>query len=75
MRPLPIALAGVAGLGLAHAAWAQAAKSQDTVLLSAFTVKESADRGYIASESITGTRVATPIKDLPFSVSVTRASS
>ncbi|MEY2877900.1 MAG: hypothetical protein RLZZ15_280, partial [Verrucomicrobiota bacterium] len=36
----------------------------------AFTVKEAADRGYIASESVTGTRVATQIKDLPFSVSV-----
>src|SRR4051812_3177426 len=44
--------------------------TEDPVLLSEFTVKESGDRGYVASEAITGTRVATLIKDLPFSVSV-----
>ena len=59
-----------ASLALGPAVFSQAAKVGETVLLSEFTVKESADRGYIASESITGTRVATPIKDLPFSVSV-----
>ncbi len=49
----------------------QAAEKPDqTVLLSEFTVKENSDIGYIASESVTGTRVATQIKDLPFSVSV-----
>ncbi len=42
----------------------------DTVLLSEFTVSEKSLSGYIASESVTGTRVATPILDLPFSVSV-----
>ena len=47
-----------------------AEKADQTVLLSEFTVKESSDIGYIASESVTGTRVATQIKDLPFSVSV-----
>jgi outer membrane receptor protein involved in Fe transport len=33
-------------------------------------VKDSSGVGYIASEAVTGTRVATQIKDLPFSVSV-----
>ena len=47
-----------------------AEKPAQTVLLSEFTVKENSDIGYIASESVTGTRVATQIKDLPFSVSV-----
>ena len=59
-----------ASLALRPAAFSQAAKTGETVLLSEFTVKENSDRGYIASEAITGTRVATPIKDLPFSVSV-----
>lgn len=45
-------------------------KADETVLLSEFLVKETSDQGYIASESVTGTRVATLIKDLPFSVSV-----
>ena len=44
--------------------------SGQTVLLSEFTVKENTAAGYIASEAVTGTRVATQIKDLPFSVSV-----
>jgi outer membrane receptor protein involved in Fe transport len=45
-------------------------KTDDLVELSAFTVKENADNGYVASESVTGTRVRTLIKDLPFAVSV-----
>ena len=40
------------------------------VTLSAFQVSEPADRGYTASESMTGARFATPIKDLPFEVNV-----
>lgn len=47
-----------------------AGKPEEAVVLSEFVVKESSDIGYIASESVTGTRVATLIKDLPFSVSV-----
>jgi iron complex outermembrane recepter protein len=41
-----------------------------TIQLSEFTVAERALDGYIASESVTGTRVATQIKDLPFAISV-----
>jgi len=44
--------------------------SDQTVQLSAFEVTEPADRGYTASESMTGARFATPIKDLPFEVNV-----
>ena len=44
--------------------------SDDLIELSAFTVSEKSLDGYVASESITGTRVATQIKDLPFAVSV-----
>lgn len=55
---------------LAQTASPAAPKSEEAILLSEFTVKETSDHGYVASESITGTRVATQIKDLPFSVSV-----
>ncbi|MFZ5496996.1 MAG: TonB-dependent siderophore receptor [Verrucomicrobiota bacterium] len=40
-----------------------------TVVLPAFTVSASKDRGYQAGNSVSATRVDTPIKDLPFSVS------
>src|SRR5262245_59064397 len=43
---------------------------EDTIRLSEFTVTEAADNSYVASESITGTRVRTPIKDLTFNVNV-----
>ncbi len=69
-----IASAAVGGVGL----WAQTipapragtVPNDETVQLSEFTVSERALDGYRASESVTGTRVATLIKDLPFSVSV-----
>ncbi|MEN9635050.1 MAG: hypothetical protein RL077_3454 [Verrucomicrobiota bacterium] len=44
--------------------------NEDTVKLSEFTVTESSDNSYVASESVTGTRVRTPIKDLTFTVNV-----
>jgi outer membrane receptor protein involved in Fe transport len=40
------------------------------VQLSPFTVNVGNTGGYIASESVTGSRVATAIKDLPFTVNV-----
>src|SRR4051794_8036127 len=42
----------------------------EAVTLSEFNVSSGATHGYIASESMTGTRVATKIADLPFSVNV-----
>lgn len=67
---LLLALLGLsAGTGL-FAASAPASPSQETVLLSEFTVSENTDDSYVASESITGTRVRTPIKDLTFTVNV-----
>ena len=41
---------------------------EEVVELSPFEVKSSDDRGYIAAETMTGTRVATQIKDLPYTV-------
>ena len=42
----------------------------EAVELSPFEVSTQSNRGYVASESMTGSRVATQIKDLPFSVNV-----
>jgi len=48
----------------------QAVKPDEPVRLSEFTVTENTDNSYVAAESITGTRVRTPIKDLTFTVNV-----
>jgi iron complex outermembrane recepter protein len=50
---------------------AGAATSSDdtTITLSAFEVSTSSDRGYRAGNSVSATRVDTPIKDLPFAIS------
>ena len=74
----PLSALFAASLALSPAVFGQAAKTaaaasekpDDTILLSEFTVKESSDTSYLASESVTGTRVATQIKDLPYAVSV-----
>ncbi|MES1195018.1 MAG: Plug domain-containing protein, partial [Opitutus sp.] len=70
-----ILTAGTALLVLALAAPAQTnqtapARADETVELSPFVVSTEHRDSYIASESVTGTRVKTQIKDLPFSVSV-----
>ncbi len=62
-------VAGAASLGWTQSA-PRAAAADATIQLSEFTVSEKSLDGYIASESVTGTRVATPIKDLPFAISV-----
>ena len=57
-------LAGAIGQTLhaqSPAPTASAAKSDDTIMLSEFTVKPEANRGYVASETLTGSRVATKI--------------
>jgi iron complex outermembrane receptor protein len=41
----------------------------DVVRLSEFQVTSSADRGYRAGNSVSATRIDTPIKDLPFAIS------
>lgn len=43
---------------------------EEVVTLSEFNVTASEDRGYIASETLTGSRVRTPIIDLPYTVNV-----
>lgn len=46
------------------------ASSEETVQLTEFTVSATSLSGYVASESVTGSRVATKIQDLPFQVNV-----
>ncbi|MEO6003379.1 MAG: TonB-dependent receptor [Opitutus sp.] len=62
-------LLGSAG-GYAQTASSQSPAPDEVVELSPFAVTAAVTRGYIASESITGSRVATAIKDLPFTVNV-----
>ncbi|MEO6003473.1 MAG: TonB-dependent receptor [Opitutus sp.] len=49
---------------------ASALDDKDIVALSPFEVRSVTNRGYVASETMTGTRVATQIKDLPYTVNV-----
>src|SRR5687768_6019642 len=44
--------------------------SEDVIKLSEFSVSAEPDRGYVASETRTGSRVRTPIIDLPYTVNV-----
>ncbi len=67
----PCRFAVFVSLSLGSLALAQTARRpEETVTLSEFTVTETSDNSYVASESITGTRVRTPIKDLTFTVNV-----
>jgi len=45
-------------------------KTDAAVQLSPFEVRATENRGYVAAETLTGTRVATQIKDLPYTVNV-----
>src|SRR5262245_12220626 len=43
---------------------------EEVVTLTEFSVRAEPDRGYVASETLTGSRVRTPIIDLPYTVNV-----
>lgn len=63
--------ASVALLAATTLAFAQtAATGDDVVKLSEFNVKAETNRGYEASETLTGSRVKTQIADLPYTVNV-----
>lgn len=64
---LLLAAAGVLG---ARAQTAPAPAAEPVVTLTEFSVQASPERGYVASETVTGTRVATKIIDLPYTVNV-----
>ncbi|HUR60574.1 MAG TPA: TonB-dependent receptor plug domain-containing protein, partial [Opitutaceae bacterium] len=60
-----------AGLSAQSATTPPAPRKEDDVLtLTEFSVKAEPERGYIASETMTGSRVATKIIDLPYTVNV-----
>jgi outer membrane receptor protein involved in Fe transport len=71
-RQLLLAAATLLGVPLlpaqVPAATAGARPGDDTVTLPEFSVRASPTSEYLAAESITGTRVATKIRDLPFTV-------
>lgn len=78
-QPVPTSLARAALLLLAagtalHAQTAPTASSEkkpeDVISLSEFSVTAESNRGYIASETMTGSRVKTQIADLPYTVNV-----
>ena len=46
-----------------------APNSPDVVKMSTFTVNDTSDKGYLAANSVSATRVASKISDLPFAVS------
>jgi len=48
----------------------QDATDDETLVLSPFTIQAEKNNDYIASESVTGTRIASKVRDLPFQVNV-----
>ena len=64
-----LAIGGLAVAQIAPVAPSSTAESE-TVKLSEFTVKAESNRGYAASETLTGSRVKTQIADLPYTVNV-----
>ncbi len=68
----------VAAASVSPLLWAQTAPApkpeaqppEEAVRLSEFSVTASDDRGYVPSETMTGSRVATKIIDLPYTVNV-----
>src|SRR3569833_263557 len=75
-RPLRAAIGGIALLASGLTAQAQtatdkstAATSDETVNLDSFVVSTTQDRGYRPGNSVSATRIDTPIADLPFSIS------
>lgn len=72
---LACALGLLLALGTAHSQTSTGATSQDSdnegiTMLSPFEVTTDADRGYYASNSITGSRISVAIQDIPLSIEV-----
>jgi len=69
-----LAFAGWPHAGFTQSAPATAAPApemaEDTIILSPFQVTTSKDKGYRATNSISGTRLDTPIKELPMPIEV-----
>ncbi len=63
-------IATVTGLYAQQAADEAAATEEDIVVLSPFEVSAETDRGYVATDSLAGTRIRTELKDIGSAVSV-----
>jgi iron complex outermembrane receptor protein len=63
------ALAGLRVAAQTNNPAASATATEDVVKLSEFQVTTSADKGYRAGNSVSATRIDTPIRDLPFAIS------
>jgi len=59
----------VVALRAQEVAPARPATGEEVLVLSEFQVSTTADKGYRAGNSISATRIDTPIKDLPFAIS------
>ena len=77
IRTLTVLILVACGAGTPTCLAAQAAatprNSEEVVRLTEFNVTASEDRGYAPAETMTGTRVATKIIDLPYTVNVLTA--
>jgi iron complex outermembrane receptor protein len=77
MKPLPSLLFAFLVAGPAATSFAQTstppppatAAPEQVITLSTFTVTAAMDKGYQAGNSVSATRIDTPIKELPFAVS------
>jgi iron complex outermembrane receptor protein len=79
MKPLPSLCVALLASAQATSVFAQTvppaantaepAEPEQIITLSAFTVSAAMDKGYQAGNSVSATRIDTPIKDLPFAVS------
>lgn len=74
MKPLPSLLlaflaAVPAATSFAQTTTAPTSAPEQVVVLSTFTVTSAMDKGYQAGNSVSATRIDTPIKELPFAVS------
>lgn len=67
---LPAGRAQSASLTTAVPAASETAGAGEVIVLGAFNVSASSEHGYVASETTTGTRIASEIVDLPFAVNV-----
>ncbi|MBL9211706.1 MAG: TonB-dependent receptor [Opitutaceae bacterium] len=73
LRASTTALLALASLAGAQPAPTPRAPQDDVVTLTEFSVTADPNRGYAPSETMTGTRVATKIIDLPYTVNVLTA--
>ena len=62
-------IAATAGTALAQAT-PKTASNDDTIVMQPFQVSTVRSNDYIASDSVTGTRVVSKLRDLPFQVNV-----